>query len=98
MPILTIQNITDRLCQNFPELQVTSRTIATYMKKKCHLTYKRIHSQLHQRNTPDTITKRQDEVISWKMEGIDFMGGNVYLLTKGFNQNMHRLYGERSRT
>lgn len=56
------------------------------MKKKCHLTCKRIY----QRNTPDTITKQQDEVISWKMEEVDFMGGNVYLLTKGFNRNMRR--------
>lgn len=62
------------------------------MKKKCHLTCKRIY----QRNTPDTITKRQDEVIPWKIKGIDFMGSNVYLSTKGFSRNMHRLYGERS--
>lgn len=45
-PTLTVEAVTDRLCESFTEIQITPRSVATHMKKKkCRLTYKRIVPQ-----------------------------------------------------
>ncbi|KAI7900881.1 uncharacterized protein BX663DRAFT_438420 [Cokeromyces recurvatus] len=33
-PTLTVEAVTDQLCENFKEIQITPRSVATHMKKK----------------------------------------------------------------
>jgi molybdenum-dependent DNA-binding transcriptional regulator ModE len=41
-PTLTVEAVTDQLCENFKKFKLPPRSVATHMKKRCSLTYKRI--------------------------------------------------------
>ncbi|KAI8092407.1 uncharacterized protein B0P05DRAFT_526136, partial [Gilbertella persicaria] len=92
-PTLTVEAITDQLCATFKDIQITPRSVATHMKNKCRLTYKRIVPQYFARDSEETIVKRYNEVNSWISQKLDFFNDCVFLDEAGFNRNMHRSYG-----
>jgi transposase len=92
-PTLTVEAVTDQLCKNFKEIQITPRSVATHMKKRCRLTYKRIVPQYFARDSEETAVKRYDTVNFWIHQKIDFMNDCVFIDEAGFNRNMHRSYG-----
>ncbi|CEP14349.1 hypothetical protein [Parasitella parasitica] len=92
-PTLTVEAVTDDLSKEFRDIQITPRSVEDHMKKKCHLTYKRIIPRYYGRNKDETVAKRRDAVAYWVSQNIDFMNECVFLDEAGFNRNMHRSYG-----
>ncbi|KAG1140215.1 hypothetical protein G6F37_006729 [Rhizopus arrhizus] len=44
-PTLTVEAVTDQLCENFKEIQITLKISSNSYEKRCRLTYKRIVPQ-----------------------------------------------------
>ncbi|CEG76976.1 hypothetical protein RMATCC62417_11795 [Rhizopus microsporus] len=92
-PTLTVEAATDQLCKNFKEIQITLRSVATHMKKRCRLTYKRIVPQYFARDSDETAVKRYDTVNFWIHQKINLMNDCVFINEVGINRNMYRSYG-----
>ncbi|CAO3698158.1 unnamed protein product [Rhizopus stolonifer] len=58
--VFIFEAVTNQLCENFKEIQITPRSVATHMKKRCRLTYKCIIPQYFARDSEETVVKRYD--------------------------------------
>ncbi|KAL0084924.1 hypothetical protein F4703DRAFT_1981779 [Phycomyces blakesleeanus] len=92
-PTLTVEAVTDQLCGTFKDIQITSRSIATHMKNKFRLTYKRIVPQYFALDSKKYVIKRHIEVSSWISRKLDFFNDCVFIDETGFNRNMYTSYG-----
>ncbi|KAI8358459.1 hypothetical protein EDC96DRAFT_445782, partial [Choanephora cucurbitarum] len=77
-PTLTGEAVTDQLCANFRDVQMTPGTVAIHMKNKCQLTHEHIVPQLAW-NSKETVVKRYNKANSWISRKFDFFNNCMFI-------------------
>ncbi|KAI8065624.1 hypothetical protein BC940DRAFT_226833, partial [Gongronella butleri] len=90
---LTVESVTDMLCEQFRGLAITPRIVNAHMRNKCRISYKIARPDYFARNTESTTMKRQQFGGEMVHCGIEFLNECVFIDDAAFNRNMHRAKG-----
>ena len=92
-PTISCNDVTDLLCQQSKDLNITSCASNEHMSKKCHLAYKRTARRFVARDDDTPISQRYEAVSASMVLGINFFSECVLVDEAGFNRNMHCCHG-----
>ncbi|CAG8796814.1 7312_t:CDS:2, partial [Cetraspora pellucida] len=91
-PWITIADLIQELVDQFPNLQLSDRTVARYIRNM-GFTLKRLTVVPEGRNSDDTIQKRKQYVERIYNENINIYSDMVYIDETGFNLHLSTLRG-----
>ena len=85
-----LEDILDALTEKFGYLQITRSGFYKFVRQKCRITFKKVHLQPVERNTPEKIEQRSEWVKRWMETDLDFTSNCVFIGEAAFHINLKR--------
>jgi hypothetical protein len=85
-----LEDMLDVLTEKFGYLQITRSGFYKFVRQKCRITFKKVHLQPVERNTPEKIEQRYEWVKRWMETDLDFTSNCVFIGEAAFHINLKR--------
>ncbi|KAG1451954.1 hypothetical protein G6F56_007947 [Rhizopus delemar] len=92
-PTCIVKDVTDCLCAAFDDLTINESSVYRHITDKLQFTLTRTQPRIAERNSEDTIEKRQQFVECLMENSVDFKRQCVFVDESGFKKNMVRPVG-----